>query len=142
MLGRIAFNLSGHLASSPPAVSSGLETSGNGVKQLSDFVYQAVTGFCFGQNGEFWEIFWLSLQCKWFVGFCQIAISPLSTNFFQQRLLATFYIPFCSRFKSPSDLSHPLWELNKIKQSSKLNYVHCSTIPKTRIFRGSHNANF
>jgi hypothetical protein len=39
ILGGIAFNLSGHFANCPPAISLMFDTSGNGVKHVSILVY-------------------------------------------------------------------------------------------------------
>ena len=69
--------------------------------------YHAMSGFCDLQKSGSLNTFLLTLQWIWLVGFCQIAMSPLCTSFFQHRLLATFSIWDCSAPRSSRVLFQP-----------------------------------
>lgn len=96
--------------------------------------YHALSGSCSWQKGGFLKTFRLILQCTWFVGFCQIARSPLWVTFFQHRLLATFSIWSCSAFKSSAVLFQPLqWSCQLTGGPERIQYPPGRKIRSTSI---------
>lgn len=103
--------------------------------------YHAVSGSALEQNRGFLKTFLLILQCMWFVGFCQIAISPFSFSFFQQRLRATVSIADCSDCKSSVLLSQPFqWLFQLMGGPERTQYPPGRRILSTSIRKSPSNS--
>lgn len=77
--------------------------------QFYTISYQAASGLLLSQIRGALPTSRLSLHSMWLMGFCQIARSPFSVTFLQQRRFAKSSISSCSCFKSFSALCHPMW---------------------------------